>query len=172
MRIASAQRLGYTTAMRKRPFVWRKPESIAGALERFMRRAAKPEQEALNSLWQHWDMVMGPDIASLAAPLGSKQETLMLSGEDTMALQDISFMQAEILERANAFMGKEHFKAVKVHLNLDKNPLNGPAQSKDFTPVILPSAQLSGKYLEDLPKDSPLAKCYALFVQRSQQNKG
>ncbi len=130
---------------------------------------------------------MGPDIAALACPLGSKanpgvkasqregvnsplekaQHTLLLGGEDTMTLQDISYMQQEILERANAFMGQEFFSSIKVHLTLDKNPLNQEIQPKEFIPVQLPSVPLSGKYLKDMSMDSPVARCYALFAQRN-----
>ncbi len=156
--------------MKKKTFVWRKPENIRIALERFLRRVGKPEYILLNNLWQHWQMVMGPDIGSLASPLGSKHGILLLGGEDAMTLQDISYMQHEILERANAFMGQEYFTGIKVHLTLDKSPLDQAAQSKEFTPVHLPTIELSGKYLQDMPEDSPVARCYALFVQHSSKS--
>ncbi len=125
----------------------------------------------LNRLWQHWDMVMGPDIAPLAWPLGSKNTILLLGGEDAMSMQDISYMHHEILERANAFMGSDYFTAIKVRLCLDKTPLDKVVQARTLPAVELPTISLSGKYLEHMPKDSSIAQCYARYVQKSQKKR-
>ncbi len=147
--------------------VWRKPENIRLALERFLKRIGKPEQVLLTRLWQHWDMVMGPDIACLAWPLGSKNGVLLVGGEDAMSMQEISYMHHEILERANAFMGSAFFSAVKVRLSLDKTPLHEAVLPRAIHKVHLgPPQKLSGKYLASMPSDSPVARCYARYVQK------
>ncbi len=160
-------------AMKKH--IWKKPESLRLTLEKYLSRIGKPEQVLLTRLWQHWSMVMGPEISSLAWPLGSKNNILLLGGEDAMSIQEISYMHHEILERANAFMGKEYFSTVKVRLSLDKTPLNEAATPKKTKRVQLSSpVVLSGKYLKDMPADSPVARCYARYVQKSrkEQNLG
>ncbi len=147
-----------------------KPEEIKGLLESYMQSLGKPEQALLLKLWQHWDMAMGEYIANIAWPLGYKDGTLFVGGEDAISVQEISFMSMEIQDRANAFMEMDFFKEVKVRLSLDKAPLHEVAKPQNIT--TLPFAQgpkLSGKYLEDMPKDSPIARCYARFVERSKK---
>ncbi len=151
--------------------VWRKPESIRIALERFLTRIGKPEQVLLTRLWQHWAMVMGDEITSLAWPLGSKNRTLIVGGEDAMSMQEISYMHHEILERANAFMGNEYFTDVKVRLSLDKTPLDMASLPRTIERVHLTSSvKLSGKYLDSMPEDSPVARCYALYVEKNKNS--
>ncbi len=80
-------------------------------------------------LWQNWDMVMGPDIAPLAWPLGARRDVLLVAGEDNLALQELTLLTAEILERVNAFMAEPMFSRVDVQLLLGRRPLNVPAGS-------------------------------------------
>ncbi len=131
----------------------------------------KPEQALLTKLWQHWDMAMGEYLSNLAWPLGYKDGVLFVGGEDAISVQELSFMSMEILERANAFMERDFFKSVKVRLNLDKKPLHEvvKAQNIPSSPPFAHGPKLSGKYLQDMPSDSPVARCYASFVQRSKK---
>ncbi len=159
---------GYNQNMSKKR--WARPVSIRATLERFMRRIGKPEQRQLIELWRHWHMVMGDEIASLAWPLGSKNQVLMVGGEDALSLQEISFMHDDILERANAFMGNEYFRTVKTSLSLDRTPLDAACQIQTtqqvelFTPV-----ELNGKLLELMPKMHPVAQCYARYVRKNKE---
>ncbi len=170
LNIAHYSCLRYAFAMKKKTWVWRRPQNIRIALERYLQRIGKPEIVNLNRLWQHWDMVMGPDIAALAWPMGSKDTTLLLGGEDAMSMQDISYMHHEILERANAFMGCDYFTAIKVRLSLDKTPLHMAVQPRNLQRPILPEpAPLSGKYLSSIPANTSIGHCYALFVKQGQK---
>ncbi len=148
--------------------VWRRPENIRIALERFLKRIGKPEQMLLIQLWQHWEMVMGADITALAWPLGSKNRVLLVGGEDAMSIQEISYMHHEMLERANAFMGSDYFIDVKARLSLDKKPLHALTLPQKAQRVSLEAPHpLSGKYLDSMPQDSPVARCYATYLRRS-----
>ena len=136
--------------------------SARDAVERLLRRY--PHKARLYRLWQHWGMVMGPELAPLAWPLGEHKGVLLVGGEDAMAMQELVMMRDEILERANAFMDERFFTEVHVSLSLGKRPLDGlmlpPARERG--PKILP--KLDGSALRWADPDSPVAHCYAAFL--------
>ncbi len=156
----------YVRLMKKR--YWQRPTNIRNTLERFMQRNSNAEKVQLVRLWQHWSMVMGPDIANLAKPLGEKNFILLIGTEDAMSTQEISFMHWEILERANAFMGKDYFTSIKVGICLDKTPLDILCRQRPVpSPPTLPPFKLHCHYLQNMSMDSAVARCYARFVQKS-----
>lgn len=129
---------------------------------------ASPERARLCALWQNWDFVMGPELAPLAYPLGQHKGTLLIGAEDSMLMQELHMQSDEILERVNAFMDGQFFTSVRLSLVLDKKVLNKPR------PIVPPSpfaqergATLHGRYLKDMAVDSPVARCYALFVRKA-----
>ncbi len=144
-----------------------RPEEIGPLLESCLQRLGKPEQAMLTRLWQHWDMVMGDEIAALAWPIGYNKGILFVGGEDAMSVQELSFLSLEMLERANAFMESNFFKEVKVRLSLDKAPLHEVVKRmpNQESPLVLRRDSLSGEYLKDMDSNSPVARCYARYVQ-------
>lgn len=121
----------------------------------------QPREVRLAGLWSNWSMVMGRDLAALAWPLGARKHTLLLGGEDGMAMQELVLLREEILERANAFMDEAFFSDVHVSLALGKRPLDAlpflPIRERD--PALPP--KLSGTALSG---DSAAARCYAAFA--------
>lgn len=118
-------------------------------------------------LWQNWDMVMGPDIAPLARPLGVRNDLLLVGGDDNLALQDLSFMTPEILERVNAFMDAPVFNKVELRLIMGKATLD---HAPDMQPVQrlrpLPERPFDlGGHLGEMRTDSPVARCYAAYLE-------
>ena len=132
------------------------------AVERLLHRY--PHKVRLTSLWRHWSMVMGPELAPLAWPLGERKGVLLVGGEDAMAMQELVMMRDEMLERANAFMDERIFTEVHVSLSLGKRPLDGltPPPTRERVPKILP--KLDGSALRWADPDSPAARCYAAFL--------
>jgi hypothetical protein len=92
-------------------------------LERF------PRQTRLSRLWRNWSAVMGEELAALARPLGSRNSTLLVGGEDPMAAQELSLLRGEILERANACLDEPFFTAVHVTLILNRRSLDALDES-------------------------------------------
>ncbi|MBR5734812.1 MAG: DUF721 domain-containing protein [Desulfovibrionaceae bacterium] len=105
-------------------------EGIAGFLERL----GGANAPVLYQLWQNWEMVMGPQLAEMAIPLGHRHSILIIGGEDNLVLQELAFQTGEILERANAFMNEPYFTRVELRLILGKTPLSAP-------PAIQPSTR-------------------------------
>ncbi len=120
-------------------------------------------QTQLEQLWKNWSMVMGPDLAPLAHPLGHRDGLLLVGGEDHFILQELTYAAPEMLERANAFMDEAFFHKVELHLLFGKTPLNltTATQAPPPPPPQRPP-RLGGLRLRP---DSPVAACYAAYVR-------
>ncbi|MBQ4615374.1 MAG: DUF721 domain-containing protein [Mailhella sp.] len=123
----------------------------------------KPQQTLLGQLWRNWEIVMGPEIAPLARPLGHRHGILLIGGDDSYVLQELSYAAPEILERANAFMDEEFFQKVELHLLMGKDSL----QRVDITqaPKLPPPPKPFRLGKAQLPQDSPVAAAYAAYVK-------
>ena len=135
----------------------------------------------LQQLWLNWDMVMGPDLAPLARPMGHHRDLLLIGAEDAMLAQELHLMSAELLERVNAFMETPFFNGVKVSLLMGKQGLDvtacNPLPDEDMgwrapRAVIPDPVQASGVFLAEMAPDSPVARAYSRFVERRARNKG
>ena len=138
--------------------------SLSDGLEGwFSSHGMKPQHGMLMQLWKNWEVVMGPDIAAMAHPMGHRNDILLVGGDDSCALQELSYAVPEILERVNAFMNEEYFHKVELHLLMGKDSLN---QVDVTQPPTLPPPprppRLGGL---KLPPDSPVAACYAAYVR-------
>jgi len=136
--------------------------SAREAVEYLLRRY--PHKARLARLWQNWSMVMGPELAPLARPMGERKGVLLVGGEDAMVMQELVMMRDEILQRANAFMDNRFFTDMHVGLSLGKRPLDGLAPPLcGRASKILP--KLNGSALHEVVDlDSPAARCYAVFL--------
>ena len=128
----------------------------------------------LQQLWLNWDMVMGPDLAPLARPMGHHRDLLLIGAEDAMLAQELHLMADEILERVNAFMEQPFFSAIKVSLlmgkaGLDKTAVRTSAPIRPVRPARPEPPEAHGLYLEAMDPSSPVARAYARFVRLRQQ---
>jgi hypothetical protein len=97
------------------------PLHAAAVLEAvFNALGAGPEHARLIQLWKNWSMVMGPELTPMALPLGARRNLLLVGAPDSIALQELHLLSAEILERANAFMECPFFTAVNINLCFGK----------------------------------------------------
>lgn len=138
------------------------------------------ERAGLQRLWDNWEATLGAELAAVARPLGHKAPrkpgaapgpggaTLLLSAEDAMLLQELRMRSTEILERVNGFLGQAYFAEVKVSLALGRSaPVRSRETEETREAVEAGAAPLAeGRYLEVMDKDSPVARCYARFVEQ------
>ncbi len=135
-------------------------------LKHVLEKLGGDEVGRLFQLWRNWKMVMGPELAPLAVPLGHRDATLLVGAEDNLALQELSFQTPEILERVNAFMDTPFFRRVELHLllgrtSLDIPPLLQPADRIRPAPSHPPGLQ--GRL--HLDPESPVGRCYAACLR-------
>ena len=123
-------------------------------------------QGTLVRLWEHWPVVLGEKLASSTSPLGHKKKMLIIGCENSMAIQDVRMQQEEILERVNAFFGKTAFTKLRVELMLNHTDLASPLPKMLNDHDEMPRPNLTGKFLSDIPSDSPVGRCYAHFFAK------
>lgn len=135
-------------------------------------RLGGKERGRLNRLWTDWDTVMGSTVASLSRPLGHDEGTLLVGADDAMAMQDLSLLSPEILDRANEHMGGPFFVKVSVRLMQGRpdlarrrEPLAEPRPRPPYTPERV------GRHLGALNPDSPVTRCYERHA-RAGKNEG
>jgi hypothetical protein len=144
--------------------------SSSEALASLFARLGGEEISKLASLWKNWTTVMGHDLASLGRPLGHKDRTLQIGADDSMALQDLALQVPDILERVNAFMGGEYFADVKVLLMQGGRDLETPLPARP-EPAAAPEPPPPplGRLMGTLDPDSPITRCYEIFVALSRR---
>ncbi len=130
------------------------------------------DQRLLSRLWEHWSMVMGPMLTDVAQPLGVRDRTIIIGGEDNFILQELAYLRQEILERVNAFIDKPYFEKVELLLTLERSRLDRP-------PVIQPSTRqrqaperppsLVCAPLPGADPDSPVSRCHAAYIRMHQR---
>lgn len=141
--------------------------SAADAIAALLAKRSGGERTRLTQLWDHWRMVMGDDIASLAIPLGHKKDVLLLATEDSMAAQDIVMQSGEILQRANAFMDERYFSRIQVELIMGRTDLSVARPELRPRPgdYRAPRPKNLGSLQGALPPDSPVARCYEAYLR-------
>ena len=138
--------------------------SAADALRAVLEQYGGAEHSHLVRLWEHWDMVMGKELASLASPLGHKKDVLIVAVDDSMAAQDIAMQAQEILERVNAFMTGCFFSRLQVELTLGRKHLSQPVclRQPPPPPPRIAKPEHFGS-LAGYDPQSPAGQCYEAY---------
>ncbi len=103
------------------------PISFTRYLEKVLESKGNSElRQKLFHLYDHWDMVMGEELCTLALPIGHRDKNLLIAAEDNLALNELTYLGDEILERVHAFLDEEAFEKIELHLLQSKRPLNTP----------------------------------------------
>lgn len=126
-------------------------------------RSREPRRQHLDQLWKNWEMVMGPDLAPLAHPLGHRDGLLLVGAEDHLLLQELTYAVPEILERVNAFMDENFFHKVELRLLSEKTPLNRARPAAAPLPPPPPRPARLGELRLD--PESPVGRCYAAYLR-------
>ena len=139
-----------------------------GGLLRHMNSGDADSNFMLHQLWMSWDMVMGENLSGIACPLGHRENTLIIGGEDTIVLNDLMYWKDEILDRANAFMnGIMKFSKIEFSLAQGRTPLTKIPSLYRNLPFYsdLPTPEgLEGK--ASIPIDTSLGRFYLACLKR------
>lgn len=150
-------------------------ELVRQYLARLADKVGCPEQVRLVELWRNWPVVMGEEIAELGLPIGHKDRRLDVGTDDSMALQELTYLRDEIIGRANAFMEEEFFNDVRVTLVLNKKPLSpGFATPVVAEPAPVPEVprHATGRWLHLMDPNSPIARCYRAYCGLPEEGEG
>lgn len=126
------------------------------------------EEKLLVELWRNWSMVMGPYLEGIAYPLGRREKTLIVGGEDTMALQELAYMKEELLERVNAFMDRTFFDKVDLQLCMGRQLVYKKQVSQRNIPRKLKIPRQHAAEQSDslvLDSNSPISRCYKTYLR-------
>lgn len=135
-------------------------------LESLSAMAGCPEQFRLVELWRNWHVVMGEEISSLCLPLGHREHRLELGTEDSMAMQELLYLEYEIVNRANAFLETPFFNDVKVTLIGERRGLAGAYDEPVARPWAVQLPRMArGTCLQEMDPDSAIARCYRAYCR-------
>ncbi|WP_051434621.1 DUF721 domain-containing protein [Desulfonatronum lacustre] len=156
-------------------------------LHDFWNRAERRFQWRLAEIWSSWPIVVGPEIADMAKPLGRNKTTLLLGVEDPMVMQEMHFHAPTILRAVNAALGEKVFDKVRLDLLGGRSSLvavadamgtalrEGKKTASRFSPEIYVQAgvRLEGtnhpvKRFSAVPA---LERCYRKYVRSLEQVK-
>ncbi|MDL2272413.1 DUF721 domain-containing protein [Desulfovibrio sp. OttesenSCG-928-I05] len=141
-------------------------QSTGEALASFLLKEDREALVRLAAMWECWSMVMGPELASLAIPLGHRRTTLIVGGEDAMAVQELAMQKSEILERVNIFMDGQFFTKVQVEQTMGRLGLDRPRPvvSLKMPPPPLPRPANLGRLVGVLDPQSAVGQCYMAYL--------
>lgn len=131
---------------------------------------AMPDAEGFLAarLWKSWREVVGESIADMARPLGRRRGTLIVGVDEPVAMQELTYVAPEILDRVNEFLGRRLFDKLSPELLNGRVPLDGPASPPPDAPVS-PGDWRTTRPLTlgglDLPEDTPVGRAYRRYVE-------
>ncbi|MDY7002097.1 MAG: DUF721 domain-containing protein [Thermodesulfobacteriota bacterium] len=141
-------------------------KKISEVLGVFLTQRDAQTRFQLSRLWRDWNHVVGPEIASLAEPLGHKKTTLRIGVPDSMVMQEMTHYSPVVLEQVNAYLGMNFFDKIQLELLGNQVSLNATLKA---APSKLGNAPVRPKNLgglvEKMPRDSAMAKCYGAYVR-------
>lgn len=166
------EKFSSSRALQPSPKRERRPRSTAEAVSALFQQLGGQDQGRLTALWKNWDSIMDDTVRSLGYPLGHKDSALLIGADDNMAVQELSLLSADILERANAFMGQPFFTRVRVTLTQGRPDLTRP-RAPAQPPQQEPERHFPrlGRLLGKLDPDSPVTRCYEAFADLARRKK-
>ena len=94
------------------------PVSITDALARVQAELGLPETDALRTLTDAWENVVGADVAAHARLEAVRDETISIAVDGTLWATQLRYLETEIVERANALVGTRVARGIRVRVEL------------------------------------------------------
>ncbi len=90
--------------------------SIKDVISSLLNSPSLPFDPADAKIWEIWDETIGPGIAAQARPSWIRKGCLRVKVSDPIWLQELEFMESEIMERLNARLGENTVKKIEFRL--------------------------------------------------------
>jgi hypothetical protein len=167
----------------KKSSSWRRGgiSSVQEVLKSLCSRHRGLENFQLIDLWESWPDVVGPELRSLAHPLGARKQLLIIGAEDNLVLHELRFYAPQILERVNYFLkekgGGEYagFTQIRLELLQDRPSLYAAAaRAKAARPESAPAPcrpkkttrpDNLGSLLSQVDPESAFGRAYLNYVK-------
>ncbi len=92
------------------------PVSIGDALARVQAELGLPETDALRALTDAWETVVGVDVAAHARLVAVRDDTISIVVDGTLWATQLRYLEADIVERANALVGSRVAEQIRVRV--------------------------------------------------------
>jgi len=84
--------------------------SLSDVLMNFIARMNLQKEMTLYQISEHWEEIVGPQIAAHTAPETLRFETLSLSVDSAPWMNQLTFFKKEIIEKTNQFLKKRQVR--------------------------------------------------------------
>ena len=95
------------------------PVSIGDALERVQAELGLPQTDVLRTLSNEWSAVVGTDVAAHARLVAVRDATVSIAVDSPLWATQLRYLEADIVERANALVGTDVVQAIHVRVEPD-----------------------------------------------------
>lgn len=146
-------------------------KSVASALQEYFSRREMNRQLQIARLWVNWSRIFGEQVSGMARPLGTRKRTLVIGGEDGVALQELSFYSQEILDRIEEFLGWQPFDKVSFELLQNKIPLDEVRVVHSHRRPSLPERRELTQPENASGTGSVVDSCYRAYVEMVKEKK-
>lgn len=83
-----------------------KPRQISAGLERVVKSLGLPAPNAVQTVFQAWDSVVGPELAQHCRPIGLKQGHLTVKATDQAWATELKWMESALVQRCADELGE------------------------------------------------------------------
>lgn len=99
-------------------------QSISQALQKYIENQGIKTELDIAKIWNYWSMILGPQLADLAKPLGRRKKTLIIGAKNSTIMQELNFSSQEILDKIYDFLGWQPFDNICFELLEKKTSLD------------------------------------------------
>lgn len=105
------------------------PRGAGSAIGSVLKSYGIAKEVREHRLIMHWHKVVGPRIAGKTTPDGLDKGVLWVRVDSSAWMHQLSFLRAEIVEKANELCGSKVITDVRFHLGRRKNAGNDPVSA-------------------------------------------
>lgn len=125
----------------------RRPSGVGHILEKVIKNLGIAGQVHLVRIMTGWEKILGPPVSRVTFPRDLKAKTLFVDVENSVWLQQLSFMDSMIMEKINAFIGSKVVN--KIRFGVGALPERSVDEGKDQAEA-LEDMELSNEDLDEI----------------------
>jgi predicted nucleic acid-binding Zn ribbon protein len=102
--------------MAQKRFNKRNFTDIASILDKVLHQYRPKTDQEICKIWDIWNRVVGPDIATNARPAAFKGSILLLHVSNSSWLHHLRFMERDLITKINTALGAERIKTIQLKI--------------------------------------------------------